>query len=55
MRGQSPDLKAAAGRFFYPLGVPFGWTGCALGVNAPFQMDQDRSSILDPATSEWNQ
>lgn len=45
----------ARGAFYAPLGFPDGSTGCAVGINAPFQMDSDRSSIIDPGSSRWNE
>lgn len=47
------DLKAP-GIFFYPLGVPRGYTGNAISLNAPFEMDADRTQIIDPESSLWN-
>jgi hypothetical protein len=47
------DLKAP-GIFFYPLGVPRGYTGNVIGLNAPFEMDADRTQIIDPESSPWN-
>lgn len=42
------------GLFYYPLGVPQGYTGNAISINAPFQMDTDRSHLIDPNSLRWN-
>jgi len=42
------------GRFFYPIGAGHNFTGTAISINAPFQMDADRSQLVDPKTSPWN-
>ena len=42
------------GRFFYPIGAGRSLTGTAISINAPFQMDADRSQPVDPKTSPWN-
>lgn len=47
------DLREP-GRFFYPLGLRHGLTGTAVNVNAPFQLDSDRSQIVDPINNSWN-
>src|SRR5262249_40317036 len=36
------------------LGVPRGYTGNVIGLNAPFEMDADRTQIIDPESSSWN-
>ncbi|HEX6040550.1 DUF3883 domain-containing protein [Longimicrobium sp.] len=51
LRNEELD-HAARGTFFYPLGVPQGFTGTAVSVNAPFQMDGDRTRLMDG--SPWN-
>ena len=43
------------GLFFYPIGVTHGYTGTAVSVNAPFQLNSDRSQILDDSNSRWNE
>ena len=43
------------GLFFYPIGVNHGYTGTAVSVNAPFQLNSDRSQILDDSNSRWNE
>jgi hypothetical protein len=53
MRKGSPDLSQP-GLFFYPLGVPRGYTGTAVSVSAPFEMDMDRSEVVSPETMPWN-
>ena len=52
-KGQKIDLEND-GVFFYPIGVANGYTGNAVSINAPFQMNADRSQILDKASSSWN-
>lgn len=47
-------LVNTAGRFYYPIGIGQGYSGCALSISAPFDMDSDRSSLLTPNTNEWN-
>ena len=52
-KGQKIDLEND-GVFFYPIGVANGHTGNAVSINAPFQMNVDRSQILDKDSSSWN-
>ena len=52
-KGQKIDLESD-GTFFYPIGVANSHTGNAVSINAPFQMNADRSQILDKASSSWN-
>lgn len=40
-----------AGYFYYPLQAPQSRTGSLVNVSAPFNLDNDRSSLLD---TEWN-
>jgi len=42
------------GLFYYPLGLIHAHTGTAISVNAPFQLDNDRTRILDPENNPWN-
>lgn len=42
------------GFYYYPLRAPSASTGNAVSINAPFQMDMDRSQITNPDTSEFN-
>jgi len=42
------------GLFYYPLGLIHAHTGIGVSVNAPFQLDNDRTRILDPENSRWN-
>jgi hypothetical protein len=44
-------LARRTGRFFYPLQAPRGGTGTALDVSAPFELNGDRSALLD---NDWN-
>ena len=41
------------GHFHYPLQAPDARTGCLIGVSAPFELDNDRSSLLDGSWNEW--
>ncbi len=43
-----------SGHFFYPLGATKAHTGNAISINAPFQMNTDRSQIIDPSINEFN-
>ena len=52
-RGRRVDPEHQ-GLFFYPIGVPNGYTGNAVSVNAPFAMDGDRSHIVNHSNSPWN-
>jgi len=42
------------GLFYYPLGLIHAHTGIVVSVNAPFQLDNDRTRIIDPENSRWN-
>lgn len=46
------DLSQS-GHFFYPLQAPQGRTGMVASISAPFQMDNDRSSLLDTSWNSW--
>ena len=54
MRGKRVDISAY-GILFYPLGVPRAFSGNAANLCAPFQMESDRSDIIAPENSPWNQ
>ena len=41
------------GHFHYPLQAPSARTGCLIGVSAPFELDNDRSNLLDNKWNEW--
>ncbi len=43
--------KGRPGHFHYPLQATDARTGCLIGVSAPFELDNDRSSLLD---NKWN-
>jgi hypothetical protein len=43
------------GAFYYPLGFANSSTGSAVSVSAPFEMNPDRSALIDPANSTWNE
>jgi hypothetical protein len=43
------------GRFYYPLLAPAASTGCAVSVNAPLEMDPERSRPLPTELSAWNE
>ena len=53
MRGKTPKF-AESGLFFYPIGVAHCFTGNAISVNAPFEMDGNRSRLVDEGNSTWN-
>lgn len=42
------------GLYYYPLGLLQEYTGTCINVNAPFQLNDDRTRIIDPANSQWN-
>ena len=44
---------AKPGSFYYPLQAPASHTGCAVSVSAPFDLDSDRSSLLDNTWNRW--
>lgn len=46
---------SASGTWFYPIGVDRGYTGNAVSVCAPFEMDNDRTAILPTTDNEWNE
>ena len=54
MRGKRIDSSAYA-ILFYPLGVPHAYSGNAVNLCAPFEMESDRSDIVAPENSPWNQ
>jgi hypothetical protein len=43
-----------SGHYFYPLGATKAYTGNAISINAPFQMNTDRSQIIDPSVNGFN-
>jgi len=43
------------GIFYYPLGLSRGYTGNAVSINAPFQLNNDRTQIVEPSNSSWNE
>ncbi len=46
---------AVPGCFYYPLGALQSRTGLAISVSAPFEMDPDRSALVDVGNSPWNE
>ena len=54
MRKGAIDLSQP-GIFYYPLALSHGYTGTAVSVNAPFELNEDRSQILDLDNSPWNE
>jgi Protein NO VEIN, C-terminal len=52
-RRKKIDIKQP-GHYFYPLGSTKAYTGNAVSINAPFQMNADRSQIIDPINNEFN-
>lgn len=43
------------GIFYYPLGMSRNYTGTAINISAPFKLDNDRTRIISPEISPWNQ
>jgi len=54
LKRKRPDLEDR-GAFYYPLGFAHGLTGSAISVNAPFEMNPDRSALVEPGSSSWNE
>jgi hypothetical protein len=52
IRRRKVDLDQL-GYFHYPLRAPGGLTGMTLSSSAPFQMNADRSEIVDNAWNRW--
>ncbi|HBB98592.1 MAG TPA: hypothetical protein DC054_24680 [Blastocatellia bacterium] len=46
--------NSPAGIIYYPIGLPRLYTGNAVSLNAPFDMDFDRSLLNDPTNSAIN-
>ena len=45
--------QSRLGHFYYPLQAPDARTGCLMSVNAPFELNSDRSSLLNNNWNEW--
>ena len=43
-----------AGIAYYPIGVPHAHTGNSVSISAPFEMDADRSELVDHSNSAFN-
>ena len=43
-----------AGIAYYPIGVAHAYTGNGVSISAPFEMDADRSQLVDPSNSAFN-
>ena len=43
--------RSRPGHFYYPLQAPDARTGCLTNVSAPFELDNDRSNLIE---SDWN-
>lgn len=41
------------GHFYYPLKTPSSRTGCAVSVSAPFELNTDRSGLIDHVWNDW--
>lgn len=41
------------GHFYYPLKAPTSRTGCAISVSAPFELNTDRSGLIDHVWNDW--
>lgn len=46
------DLQQG-GHFYYPLKAPSSRTGCAVSVSAPFELNTDRSGLIDHLWNDW--
>lgn len=46
------DLQQG-GHLYYPLKAPSSRTGCAISVSAPFELNTDRSGIIDHVWNDW--
>lgn len=46
------DLQQG-GHFYYPLKAPSSRTGCAISVSGPFELNTDRSGIIDHVWNDW--
>jgi len=44
----------SAGIVYYPIGVEHAYTGNQVSISAPFEMDSERSQIVDPLNSAFN-
>ena len=49
-----PDANSP-GLVYFPLGAPLARTGNLVSLNAPFEMDNNRASIVSPSSSSWNE
>ena len=47
------DLRTP-GNFYYPIGASRSRTGFGFSISAPFEMNEDRSQLVDPQNSGWN-
>ena len=43
------------GLFYYPIGSDNSLTGSAISLSAPFEMNPDRTALMSPANSSWNE
>ena len=43
-----------AGIAYYPIGITQACTGNCVSISAPFEMDADRSNLVDPSNSAFN-
>jgi hypothetical protein len=53
LRRKRLDLDPA-GLLYYPLGAAGAVTGFPFSLSAPFDMNEERSNIIDPENSYWN-
>lgn len=44
---------SATGHLYYPLKTPDARTGCAVSVSAPFELNSDRSDIIEHSWNDW--
>ena len=47
------DLRTS-GIFYYPIGASRSRTGFGFSLSAPFEMNEDRSQLVDTQNSDWN-
>jgi hypothetical protein len=52
IHGQRID-QSRIGNFYYPLQAPASRTGFSLSVSAPFDLNHDRSSLVDNNWNDW--
>ena len=46
-------LDLQQGYFYYPLKIPSSRIGCAISISAPFELNTDRSGLIDHGWNDW--